>query len=125
MFQITRHDNRLDISLDGKLDRETMKAALDDFAEKSIGIEHGLMRYDINGFEFPTLGAITEEIGRLPLLFRSIRQFDRAAILADEAWLRRFSEWEGKLVPGIEIKAFRRDQDTEAEAWLASGQLVA
>lgn len=124
MFLVTRHDNRLDISLHGKLDREAMKAALDDFAAKSAGIEHGVMRYDISGFEFPTAGAIAEEMSRLPLLFRMMRQFDRAAILADEAWLRRFSEWEGKLVPGMKIKAFRRDQDVEAEAWLASGMLA-
>ena len=124
MFLITRHDQRLDISLHGKLDREAMTTDLDDFAEKSAGIEHGVMRYNISNFEFPTPAAMAEEMRRLPLLLSLIRRFDRAAVLADEAWIRRISEWEGKLVPGLAIRAFRRDQEDEAEAWLAAGHPV-
>jgi hypothetical protein len=120
MLLITRHDHRLDISVHGKLDRASMKAALNDFEAKSAGIEHGVMRYNISGFEFPTPGALAEEMSRLPLLLSLVRRFDRAAIVADEAWIRRFSEWEGKLVPGIQIKAFRHDQEDEAEAWLTA-----
>ena len=104
VFLITGHGNRLDIRLHGKLDRESMKAALDDFEAKSAGIEHGVMRYDVASFAFTTAAV-----------------FDRAAILADEASIRRFSEWEGKLLPGIRIKSFRRDQEVEAEAWLTTG----
>jgi hypothetical protein len=94
MFQITRTGNRLDIDLQGKLDRGQMAAALEEFEVKSAGIEHGVMRY------------------------RMIRHFDRAAILADESWLRRFSEWEGKLIPGFEIKAFPLADEAAAEHWL-------
>jgi len=118
MFQITRTGNRLDIDLQGKLDREQMAAALEEFEIKSAGIEHGVMRYRITGFRFPSLGAIAIELSRLPLLFRVIRHFDRAAILADESWLRRFSEWEGKLIPGFEIKAFPLADEAAAEHWL-------
>lgn len=118
MFQITRTGNRLDFDLQGKLDREQMAAALDEFEIKSAGIEHGIMRYRITGFRFPSIGAFAIELSRLPLLIRVIRHFDRAAILADESWLRRVSEWEGKLIPGFEIKAFPLDEETAAEHWL-------
>ncbi len=124
MFQITRTGNRLDIDLQGKLDREQMAAALEEFEAKSAGIEHGVMCYRINGFRFPSIGAIAIELSRLPLLFRVIRHFDRAAILADESWLRRFSEWEGKVVPGFEIKAFPLDQEAAAERWLRPAVLM-
>jgi hypothetical protein len=39
--------------------------------------------------------------------------------LADEIWLKKLSEFEGALLPGLQIKAFNRDQKEEAEAWLS------
>jgi len=35
-------------------------------------------------------------------------------------WLKKVSELEGALFPGLEIKAFNREQKIEAEAWLSS-----
>jgi hypothetical protein len=40
--------------------------------------------------------------------------------LSDKTWLKKASELEGILIPGLEIKAFDRDQKSEAEAWLAN-----
>ncbi len=121
MFTITKvSDNRLDMEFDGKLDADAMKATLDEFVAKSAGISHGRMFYRITNFQFPTAGAMAVELSRIPELLKVIRQFDRAAILADEGWIRKISEWEGKLIPSFEIKAFRRDQEAEAEAWLNS-----
>jgi hypothetical protein len=40
--------------------------------------------------------------------------------LTDKAWLKMASEFEGAVIPELEIKAFKRDQKAEAEAWLAS-----
>ena len=53
-------------------------------------------------------------------MFGLIRKFDRAAVLTDKTWLKKASELEGALFPGLEIKAFDRDQKEEAEAWLES-----
>lgn len=111
--------NRVDIQLSGKLDAEAMKVALDDLIGKTKDIEHGTMLYEIGDFDIPTLGAIGVELSRLPQLFGLIRRFDRAAVLADQAWIQTISEIEGALFPGLEIKAFDRDQRAEAEAWLA------
>jgi len=95
-----------------------MRRALDDFASKCKGIERGRMLYRIDEFALPTLGAIALEFSRLPEMFRVVRRFERAAVLVDEAWLRKASEIEGAHIPGLEIRAFERDQEAEADAWL-------
>ena len=53
-------------------------------------------------------------------IFGFIKKFDRAAVLTDKAWLKKASELEGALFPGLEIKAFSSERKAEAEAWLSS-----
>ena len=119
MFNIVRNGkNRLDIEFSGKLDSDDMKLALNELVDNAKSIEHGRMLYRIGDFDFPTLGAIGVELSRLPELFRLIRKFDKAAVLASQNWIRAASEIEGALIPGLEIKAFELDQESEAEAWL-------
>ena len=121
MFKVIKTGtNRLDIELSGKLNAEEMTQALDELAEKSEGIEHGRMLYDVVEFHLPSLDAIAIEFSRLPSMFGLIKKFDRAAVLSDKTWLKKASELEGILIPGLEIKAFSRDQRAEAEAWLAN-----
>jgi hypothetical protein len=111
--------NRLDIEFGGKLDSDEMRIALDELVSKSEGIEHGRMMYRVNDFKLPTLGAIAVEFSRLPEMFKLIRKFDRAAVLADKEWVQKASEIEGALIPGLKIKAFDLDEADEAERWLA------
>jgi len=121
MFKVTqRGANRLDIEVRGKLNSEEMKIALDELVNKSKKIEKGQMLYDIIDFHLPSLGAIAVELSRLPSMFGLIKKFDRAAVLTDKNWLKKASELEGMLIPGLEIKAFDRDQKDEAKAWLSS-----
>ncbi len=119
MFNVTRKgDNRLDIELTGKLDSDAMKVALDELVAKGEGIENGRMFYRIGDFDMPTLGAIGVELSRLPQLFRFIRKFDRAAVVAGKQWIRKMGEIEGALIPGLTIKAFPPEEEAQAEAWL-------
>jgi hypothetical protein len=121
MFKVTQNGlNRLDIELSGKLNSEEMKIALDELVSKSMNIENGKMLYDIIDFHLPSLGAIGIELARLPEMFRLMKKFDRAAVLSDKTWLKKVSEFEGAFFPGLEIKAFDRDQKEDAEAWLSS-----
>jgi len=121
MFKVTRNGtNRLDIEMSGKLDAESMSAALDELVSKSENIENGTMLYDIVDFHLPSLSAIGIEFSRLPSMLGLMKRFNRAAVLTDKTWLKKVSELEGALYPGLEIKAFNRDQKAEAEAWLAS-----
>ena len=121
MFMVTQKgNNRLDIEMSGKLNSEEMKTALDELVTKSKNIENGKMLYDVIDFHLPSLGAIGIEFSRLPSMLGLMRKFDRAAVLTDKTWLKKVSEFEGFLYPGLEIKAFNRDQKVEAEAWLSS-----
>ncbi|MCF6177097.1 MAG: STAS/SEC14 domain-containing protein [Victivallaceae bacterium] len=121
MFKVIPNGtNRLDIELSGKLDTEDMKTALDELENKSKNIENGKMLYEIIDFHIPSLGAIGVEFSRLPAMFGLMKKFNRAAVLTDKTWLKKVSELEGVLYPGLEIKAFNRDQKAEAEAWLSS-----
>lgn len=121
MFTIIPHGpNRLDIALSGKLDRDGMTKALDDLAAKAEGIEHGRMLYRIEDFHLPSLGAIGVELMRMPKLLKLVGRFDKAAVLADQAWLKKMSEIEGALIPGLEIKAFGLDETDAAEVWLTA-----
>ena len=121
MFKVTQNGlNRIDIELSGKLNSEEMKIALDELVSKSTNIENGKMLYDVIDFHMPSFGAIGIELSRLPEMFRLMKKYDRAAVLSDKTWIKKVSELEGVLFPGLEIKAFNRDQKAEAEAWLSS-----
>ena len=121
MFKVTQNgNNRIDIELSGKLNSEEMKAALDELVNKSKEIEKGKMLYDVVNFHLPSLAAIWIEFSRLPSMFGLIRKFERAAVLTDKTWIKKVSEFEGTLIPGLEIKAFDRDQKEEAEDWLVT-----
>lgn len=120
MFQVIRKDqDRLEITMSGTLDSEGMKKALDELVEKSEGLENGTLLFDVIDYHLPSFGAIAIEFSRLPSMFGWIRKFRRAAVLADQPWLKTISELEGKLIPGLDIKAFGRDQGQEADAWLS------
>ncbi len=120
MFKVTKKGtNRLDIELSGKLDSAEMQIALDELVAKSKEIEKGKMLYDVIEFHLPSLSAIAIEFSRLPSMFGLITKFDRAAVLSDKDWIKKISEFEGMLIPGLEIKAFNRDQKEEAEVWLS------
>ena len=120
MFTVEQNgDNRLDLELSGKIDAEAMKLALAELTNKSQGMKNGTMLYRILDFDLPTLGAIGVELSSIPELFKMIGKFDKAAVLANQSWIRVASQIESALIPGLEIKAFELDQETEAEAWLA------
>lgn len=120
MFKVTQNgQNRLDIELSGKIGTEDMAIALDELIAQSKNMKNATMLYDIIDFHLPSLGAIGLEFSRLPSMFGLIKQFDRIAVLTDKAWIQKVSEFEGLLIPGLEIKGFTRDDREKAEVWLA------
>ncbi len=120
MLTITKPSpDRVDIDLDGRIDADIMRTALDDLIAKSQGVKGGRMLYRIRNFELPTLAAIGVEFSKLPKLFRLLGAFDKCAVLSDSAWLKKAAEIEGAIFPGIEIKSFGLDEEDVAEEWLA------
>ncbi len=120
MFEVIRKGvNRIDIDFSGKFGKDQMKVALDELFSSAKDIEHGCMLCRVKDYDFPTLGAISIELSRLPEAFRFIRKIDRIAVLANKKWVKKASMIEGALIPGLKIKAFDLDEETEAENWLA------
>ena len=78
------------------------------------------MLYDVIDYNLPSLGALRIEFSRLFEMLGWMKKFKRAAVLTDKTWLKKASEFEGAVIPGLEIKVFDRDQKAEAEAWLSS-----
>lgn len=78
------------------------------------------MLYEVIDFHLQSLGAIAVEFSRRPSMFGLMKRFDSTAVLADKTWIKKAGEFEGHLIPGLEIKAFDRDQKEAAEAWLPS-----
>lgn len=123
MHKVNRSGNdRLDISVRGKMDAEEAAHMIESLLTLSEGIEHGRMLIDVEDFDVPSFGAFRVEFSRLPELLRFTRQFTHAAVLADEDWIRALSSVESKLIPGLEIKSFRKDQRYHAETWLAQSR---
>lgn len=120
MFTVTENgSNRLDLAFSGKVDSEAMKETLDDLIDKSQGIEYGRMLYRIGDCEVPSFRAIGIKLSRFPELLKLIGKFDKAAVIANQSWIRGISSIEGALIPGLEIKAFKMGEEAAAEAWLA------
>lgn len=119
MFKVAKKGaNRIDFEFSGKLDSEAMEIALDELFSSAKDIEHGHMLCRVIDYDLPKLGAIGVELSRLLETFRFIKKFVRAAVLANKNWVKRVSEIEGILIPGLEIKAFNMNEEAEAEAWL-------
>ncbi|MEM1369776.1 MAG: STAS/SEC14 domain-containing protein [Cyanobacteria bacterium P01_H01_bin.15] len=120
MFKVTPNGpNRIDLELESQIDNQEMITALDDLEKAAESIENGRMLYRVHNFRLPTLGALGVELSRLPALLRLIRKFKRCAVLADEKWVRAIGEFEGALIPGLDIKGFEPGDEAVAEAWLA------
>ena len=73
---------------------------------------------DVRGSPSIALSAIGEELKRLPLLFRMIRQIERVAIVADAQWVRIASRIESAMIPGVHYEVYDREEAAHARAWL-------
>lgn len=121
MFTVTKPSaNRIDITIKGRLDADTMRQALDNLDIESQDVTNGRMLYTITDFALPSLGAIGVDLARIPKLMGLIGKFDKCAVLADATWLKAMATIEGALIPGLAIKAFDLGDTAQAEAWLAS-----
>jgi len=113
-----REPDFLYLELDGEINAREMDIGLNQMIDASKDIIHGKLLYRITNFQFPTLGAIGIEFSKLPQLFTMISKFDRMAVLVEEQWLKNTAQFEGWLLPGVEIGAFDLDENDLAMAFL-------
>ncbi len=114
----SKEPNMIALNIDGEITSESMAVGLDELIRLSENIENGTMLYTIRNFQFPGLSALAVEFRKLPGLLSLLRKFDRIAVLADAGWIKTGSEIEGKLIPGLEIRAFGLDEEEQALAFL-------
>ncbi|MCO4849036.1 MAG: STAS/SEC14 domain-containing protein [Yoonia sp.] len=120
MFTVTRvSDNRINLDIQGKIDATQMASGLSKLFTLSEGFQKGVMLYRIEGFKWPAFDAVMAEALRIPQLIGLLSRFGKIALISDKAWIRRFAEIEGALIPRLKIKAFKADKTDAAEAWLA------
>ena len=112
------NSNRLDIQVGGPLDAEMMKLGLEDLFQNSEGMSEGQILIKVADFAMPTFGAVMIEMARLPSLFAAMRRFEKCAVLTDAKWMQAAAQFEGALLPGLEVKAFDNKDATAAETWL-------
>lgn len=110
--------NRIDLTLDGKLDDAEMMAGLEGLISNLEGVENGVMLYRVRNFTMPSFGALTAELMSLPSIWRMLGRIDRCAVISDVGWIRMAAELEGAVIPGLVIKSFVPADEAAAEAWL-------
>jgi hypothetical protein len=121
MFNITKvSENRVDIEFSGIKNAQMMEIALDDLDNATRDIKDGHMMFDVIEYNLPSIDAIAVEFSRLPSMFGMMGKFSKTAVLSDILLVKMIAELQGFLIPGIEIKAFSRDERDSAEAWLDS-----
>lgn len=56
---------------------------------------------------------------------KNLRRIHRAALVAEEGWIRTVAEWEDRLLPGLDVRIFDPDEHEEAMAWASEAPPVA
>lgn len=118
-------ENRINLHLSGRLNAAGMRDGLEALIAASEGVRGGQLYYVISDLAWPSLAALLVEIRKLPQLLPLIRRFERCAVVSDRRWLRRAAEIEGRLIPGLTIRAFPSQEAAAAEAWLTAKEVSA
>src|SRR5690349_9596790 len=108
----------VEIVAEGHFSGEDVGPALDRMAQLLDEMPRMDLLVDVRGSPSIALSAIGEELKRLPLLFRMIRQIERVAIVADAQWVRIASRIESALIPGVHYEVYDREEAAHARAWL-------
>ena len=121
MFEITedpRGFRRLKVS--GRIGEDEMRAGLDAFLASLPEAGKADFLYTITDFEFPGLQALAVEFGYLPRLMGALPRIGRIAVVSDAEWIRKWADFEGAMIPMLEIRAFPPEAAADAERWLTT-----
>lgn len=105
------------LRINGKIDRDDFLAAVAPIKQKLEACPTINLYVEISSFEGISLPALWEDI---KFGFSNLSHFRREAVVTDKAWLEKWTDFGGKLVPGIEAKSFTFDQVEEARRWVAA-----
>ncbi|MEM9813041.1 MAG: STAS/SEC14 domain-containing protein [Pseudomonadota bacterium] len=111
---------RIDVSVAGRIGTLEMEAGLERLIAETGDMSAADMLTRVSGRAWPSVGALTVKLRKLPELLALRRRFRRVALVADAGWLRSAAELEGALLPGIQVRGFRPADAGAAEDWLRS-----
>jgi len=121
MFTVHPPKSNLVIAeIGGKITRDEMSAGLDALTAQVNDIARANMLCVYDDIDMPEIGALTEELKRLPQLFAMISHLDKVAVVSDQKWVRDMAELEGMVIPGIRLRSFPQAARAEAEQWLGT-----
>ena len=114
----TDSDRIVGMRVTGKITSSDVDAAvamLDERLERYDGVSLVVV---IDGLEGVSAAALMKDISyglqQLPHLSR----FHRVAVVTDRKWIRAAIKVEGKVLPGVQMKAFRAADEGAALAWV-------
>lgn len=120
MFNVEKTaPDMVQIEISGKLSADQMAQGLDALLPITKDMEDGKMLALYHDIEMPEMGAIFEEMKRLPQLFGVIGKVKKVAVLSDQKWIRDMAQLEGMVMPGTTIRGFEISDTTGANAFLA------
>ncbi|MDN3493606.1 SpoIIAA family protein [Winogradskyella bathintestinalis] len=102
-------------TVDGEIDEAGMTALYNILKNKNDNEKINLLGYykDFDGFD--SFKAFTEA---MKADFAALSNMKKFAIVTDKKWARKLAEVESKIIPGISMKGFAADEETEAINWL-------
>ncbi|PTX55380.1 SpoIIAA-like protein [Litoreibacter ponti] len=111
------------VEIGGRITAEEMSQGLDTLLPMIAGMQDAAMRMVYHDVGLPELGAVMEEMKRLPQLFGALGHVKRVAVLSDAKWIRDMAELEGMVLPGTTIRGFPTGETASAEQFLSGEPL--
>lgn len=72
---------------------------------------------DMNGVSAP---ALFEDLRYSLSHLTSLTRFSRMAVVSTKRWLQTIANWEGRFLPGVEIRSFTPAEDETAMEWVST-----
>lgn len=110
-----KNTNIFTFTVDGEIDEGGMTALYNILKDKSREGKINLLGYykDFDGFD--SFKAFTNA---MKVDFAALSNMDKFAIITDKKWAKTLAEIESKIIPGISMKGFSENEETEAINWL-------
>jgi hypothetical protein len=112
-------NNVFALRIEGKLDHKAFMEVAKDLEEEFDRHDHFRLYLEVPHLEGVEFRVLWDSLAfALSHLRDYIRKIDRIAVVCDDNWLRRFTEIENKLVPGIAEKAYSFEEKEQAIDWI-------
>lgn len=113
--------DRIFVEVGGKITADEMSEGLDAMLPMLREMEDAGMLMIYHDIGLPEVGAVMEELKRLPQMFGVMGRVNKVALISSQKWVRDMAELEGLVLPGTTIRGFSPEARPAAEAFLGNG----